>query len=134
MNPTKFLWTFVSLIWPILPEFFNKLAQNECEKNLSYQTMLIKSYKYVPKMSKLQIFVITNICNKIFVTFGRIGTRSNLTKTKPSQILSQKWSNWLLRKLFIHSISPNQKQIWIPSNIRFSLKSLLRKITPLTLL
>jgi hypothetical protein len=28
------------------------------------------------KMSKLQIFVITNICNQIFVTFGRIGTRS----------------------------------------------------------
>jgi hypothetical protein len=27
------------------------------------------------KMSKLQIFVITNICNPIFVTFGRIGTR-----------------------------------------------------------
>jgi hypothetical protein len=26
------------------------------------------------KMSKLQIFVITNICNQIFVTFGRIGT------------------------------------------------------------
>jgi hypothetical protein len=25
------------------------------------------------KMSKLHIFVITNICNQIFVTFGRIG-------------------------------------------------------------
>jgi hypothetical protein len=30
------------------------------------------------KMSKLQISVITNICNQIFVTFGRIGTRSSL--------------------------------------------------------
>jgi hypothetical protein len=28
------------------------------------------------KMSKLHIFVITNICNQIFVTFGRIGTWS----------------------------------------------------------
>jgi hypothetical protein len=28
------------------------------------------------QMSKLHIFVITNICNQIFVTFGRIGTRS----------------------------------------------------------
>jgi hypothetical protein len=26
------------------------------------------------KMSKLHIFVITNICNEIFVIFGRIGT------------------------------------------------------------
>jgi hypothetical protein len=30
-----------------LQVLFNKFAQNECEKNMSYQTMLIKSYKYV---------------------------------------------------------------------------------------
>jgi hypothetical protein len=29
---------------------------------------------HICKMSKLHIFVITNVCNQIFVTFGRIGT------------------------------------------------------------
>jgi hypothetical protein len=32
----------------------------------------------VCKMSKLHIFVITNICNQIFVTFGRIGARLHI--------------------------------------------------------
>jgi hypothetical protein len=31
---------------------------------------------HIFKMSKLHIFVITNICKQIFVTFGRIGTWS----------------------------------------------------------
>jgi hypothetical protein len=34
------------------------------------------------KMSKLHIFVITNICNQIFVTFGRIGTRTDENQAK----------------------------------------------------
>jgi hypothetical protein len=50
------------------------LAQNECEK------LVLQNYAYkklqVCKMSDLQIFVITNICNQIFVTFGSIGTWS----------------------------------------------------------
>jgi hypothetical protein len=33
------------------------------------------------KMSKLHIFVITNICNQIFVTFGRIGTPVHFVRT-----------------------------------------------------
>jgi pentapeptide MXKDX repeat protein len=42
------------------------------QKNLSFQNLLTKSYKCVPKIGKLQIFLNQSIC----VTLGRIGTWS----------------------------------------------------------
>jgi hypothetical protein len=48
MHPTKFLWIFVSLIhMSYFSSILQKLAQNDCKKYLSYQTILIKSNKNV---------------------------------------------------------------------------------------
>jgi hypothetical protein len=66
-----------------------QIFMNICNLKLAYFTSIIqwigskwvwKNYAdkklQICKMSKLKIFVITNIFNQIFVTFGRIGTRS----------------------------------------------------------
>jgi hypothetical protein len=50
------------------------LAHNEWEK-LALPNVVDKKLQ-ICKMCKLHIFVITNMCKQIFVTFGRIGPRA----------------------------------------------------------
>jgi hypothetical protein len=54
---------------------FNKLAQNEYVKMCPTNKILDKKLQ-ICKMSKLNICVITNICNQIYVTFGRTKLKS----------------------------------------------------------
>jgi hypothetical protein len=76
-------------------ECFNIFVKNEsyqnfrniCKPNLAYYTSILNDCKNLVlpenndsllkifKMYKLHIFVITNMCKPIFVTFGRIGAR-----------------------------------------------------------
>jgi hypothetical protein len=77
----------------ILKKNGSKWLQN----NLSYQTILIKSNKNV-KMSKLQIFVITNMRKSIFVTFGRTGSRSYIWKDECIKLFSET-TYCIIRKL-----------------------------------
>jgi hypothetical protein len=54
------------------------LTQNVCKK-LDLPKNIGKKLQ-ICKISKLQVFVITNICKPIFVTFGWIGTRGEFFK------------------------------------------------------
>jgi hypothetical protein len=72
INRYKFWWILVSF------SLFYKYYSINWFK-MSVKKRVLPNYVdwklQICKMSKLHIFVITNICNQIFVTFGRIGTR-----------------------------------------------------------
>jgi hypothetical protein len=73
-SPTKFVLIFFSPILSILQVSFKKF-DSECLQKRDVPKYIVKKLQ-LSEMSKLQIFVITNICKPKFVNFGRIGTRS----------------------------------------------------------
>jgi hypothetical protein len=68
---------FPNICKPNLASFTSILQKNGSK--WFQKTLLIKSNKKC-KMCKLQIFVITNICRLVFVTFGWTGTWSQSTR------------------------------------------------------
>jgi hypothetical protein len=74
MNPTNVCKP--NIVYSCTSILQKKLAQNYCKKTCPTKLYWLKVKKC--KMCKLQIFVITNMCNPIFVTFGRIGTLAEI--------------------------------------------------------
>jgi hypothetical protein len=111
------------------------LAQNECEKRVLPN--YVDKKLQICKMSELHIFVTTNICNQIFVTFGRIGTWTDLMQILVGSLSSRKnpWedsasderpSSWKCRYLPFWPATTNDKKVrgqsyarsWVTHNDR----------------